>query len=134
MLHVHERYCLQFSFLVMSLSSWVPELCWAPKCLGKYSRLYFLKMISHTQCNFQLCNSECFEGEATGIKIWVPQLFGSHSYTEKPEWANNRVHTVLMVGVGWCGRENSHAWKQDQEVSPSLQTGHCVLFVWKGAR
>ena len=51
--HVHERYCLQFYFLAVSLSGWVSGLCWAPKCLGKHSLLYFLKMISHARCNFQ---------------------------------------------------------------------------------
>ena len=66
--------------------------------------------------------------------------FGSLDYlgptiaTKKPEWVNNGVHMVLMVGAGWCRREVSHAWTQSQEVSPGLQTGHCVLFVWKGAR
>ena len=66
--------------------------------------------------------------------------FGSLNYlgpaitTKEPEWANDGVHTVLMVGAGWCRREVTHAWTQSQEVSPGLQTGHCVRFVWKGAR
>ena len=46
--------------------------------------------------------------------------FGSLNYlgpaitTKEPEWANDGVHTVLMVGAGWCRRANSHAWTQGQ--------------------
>ena len=102
----------------MSLSVWVSGLCWAPKCLGKYCFLYFLKMIQ--PCSVQLPsiprNSEHFEGEAAGIEIWVPQLQQRRSQNgQRTEFT--RFWWLVLVGVGEKSPMHGHRVKKFPQAS-----------------